>query len=648
MAKATSGSNGAFTYDFGIQIAQNTVNRLMRTAQASLTLASAYYALNQQATEYTENLRKNQIYFGGQVSAMRALADAQERIIQGQSRFSVKDQMEGMRSLAAVGIDARKEMEWTEKAAHALGVSYSQFSNAIAQAVRGNMGSLVDMGLITERATRAFAKYQGNTVMMQSAVLNFVKQHKGLQTLIKQDFETVQDQMLRIKAVWKSFLQSIVGRPNDPGSFLGQANLAFKEVAVGFANNAELIRRYGFQIGQVLGWLVRQVGHVVTWLGRQVKNVLQTLWKVGDDYQEAVRSVIVWLEFQKRAVIDFFKEYGDAIKTVIKLLLLFAVAKRALVIGAKVLQPIVGWFGKVAAGAAAATWKTTAFGKVLTGIFSTLPAVVRGALTTIGSLFTALGTVVVNVFRAIGAAFFGSNPVGWVALAVAAVIAGLVVLYKKSEKFRDFVKALVQMFKEEVRMMWNFFIWAYTKIRVAATNAWNWVKNFFANIGSYIQQVGQWFSKMWDKFMDTKVGQWFKRTIIDPIKQIIDKITPFLNWILNGAKGIVNKIGGWFGGAADYFATDAQRTASENGFSVNPWVNNTPATTTESATILAPMLPAGGDATAMAGSSMVLNSGAVQIVLQGSEGIDENVLAQKVRQVLADIQREGNMRGGRA
>ena len=47
--RATSGNNSQFTYDFGITIAQSTVNKLVRLTGATLTLASAYYALRTNA-----------------------------------------------------------------------------------------------------------------------------------------------------------------------------------------------------------------------------------------------------------------------------------------------------------------------------------------------------------------------------------------------------------------------------------------------------------------------------------------------------------------------------------------------------------------------------------------------------------------------
>ena len=45
-------------------------------------------------------------------------------------------------------------------------------------------------------------------------------------------------------------------------------------------------------------------------------------------------------------------------------------------------------------------------------------------------------------------------------------------------------------------------------------------------------------------------------------------------------------------------------------------------------------------------SSMTFSNGAIQIIVQKGENIDERILAQKIRGVLNDMKREGDMRGG--
>lgn len=348
MTRATRGSDAQFTYDFGIAIAQSTVNQVARLAGVTLSLASAFYALKSTATEYVSTLRENTFRFGGILGTMKAMEQAQDRLIKGQSLFSVDDQLRGMNQLMASGIDIKNNLDWISKAAHASGQSLSQFSGAISNAIAGNMSQLVDMGLLTQRATRMFDKYSANTVRRQQAILNFVKNHKGLMAAIRNDFYTIQDQMLRIKETWKAFLQSILGKPNDPSSFYGQIVQSMKLVADALARNLENIKRVGWMIGQVLGWVVKQIGHFVVWLGKTVKRAISYVWEavqkfrnwlVGesgkqvttvqgflDHYVEYTRSLIVWLEFWKLKVLDIFEAIGNTFKKVYNWIVDFAEA----------------------------------------------------------------------------------------------------------------------------------------------------------------------------------------------------------------------------------------------------------------------------------------------------------------------------------
>ena len=130
--KATRGNNAQFTYDFGIAIAQSTVNKITRLTGATLTLASAYYALKTTATQYVDTLRENTLRFGGMLSTMKAMEDAQRRLIKGQSYFAPDDQLRGMNQLMAVGVKVGENLEWINKAAHATGRSFSDFSGLTA------------------------------------------------------------------------------------------------------------------------------------------------------------------------------------------------------------------------------------------------------------------------------------------------------------------------------------------------------------------------------------------------------------------------------------------------------------------------------------------------------------------------------------
>lgn len=331
--RATRGDSAQFTYDFGIAIAQSTVNKVARLTGVTLSLASAFYALKTTATEYVDTLRENTLRFGGMLSTMKAMQQAQDRLITGMSRFDVRDQMNGMNQLMDAGVDVKKNMDWIEKAAHATGKSFDQFSGMIANAVQGNLQGLVDAGLMTQRATRAFTKFQGNTHMMQGAVMNFLRNHKGLMSAIKNDFVTIEDGVRRLKAVMTSFLQSVIGKPNDPNSLYGSVARVFNMIADKFgkdgvlSQNMKMLRQYGEGVGIVMSWVVRKIGEVMLWLGRQAKKAMVYLLGSSETFAERMRSLVVWLEFWKLKVVDFFKDYGGYIKGVLKLLIAYQALK---------------------------------------------------------------------------------------------------------------------------------------------------------------------------------------------------------------------------------------------------------------------------------------------------------------------------------
>lgn len=331
MAKLRGG-DPQFTYDFGLAVSTQTISRLTRLTGATLSLAGAYYALQKTSSEYMDTLRSNSLRFGGYLNTMRAISEAQDRIIKGATRYSVKDQLKGLNDLMAVGLDARKEFDLVNKSAHALGVEFSDFAGAISNGIRGNMSALVQMGLLTERSVRYFEKYPANTIMRQQAILKFVKEHKGLQSLIKNDFKTIADETSRISTIWKVFLKSIVGDPRNPDSLYGSVVRAFGGIADGLKGYMEYIKRAGYMIGRVLGWVVRQVGKFVQWLGRTTAHAFRGVKDVLDNYKDATASIIVWLEFWKQRIVKFFKDYQEPIKTTLKLLIAYKALKSVFVI----------------------------------------------------------------------------------------------------------------------------------------------------------------------------------------------------------------------------------------------------------------------------------------------------------------------------
>lgn len=717
MAKSRGNNNAQFTYDFGIAIAQSTVNKVTRLTGATLSLASAFYALKSTANDYVGLLRENTISFGGVLSTMKAIEQAQNRLIKGQSYFGVEDQLKGLKQLMTVGIDVGENIEWINKAAHATGKSYSEFAGMIASAIQGNSQALVDAGLMTQRATRIFDKYQANTIMRQQAIFNFVKNHKGLMSAIKNDFETIQDQMTRIKGVWKEFLQSVVGKPNDPQSFYGQIVISMKMVATALARNMEQIKRYGYIIGQTLGWVIRQIGHFVVWVGRQVKKALESVWTVTDDFQNQTRSLLVWLEFWKLKVIDFFKEYGGAIKTVLKLLIAYKALRYAFVISDMAIASVIRYKNAIAGMLLLQKKYLTFMGPLLGNKFTRwlqslavfMPRWLRKAWVSIGKFFErgifgggfakffkilgaslfglkplfkflikgvklffgflknipAIFTAIIRAGKALVSVLLGSNPVGWIVLAITL----LATLYAKSKSFRVFINNLFKMIKESLKLVWNSLMYVVTWAMVGCKKIWGWFKAYvWEPIANFFKSAWGWIGDMWSRFMNSAVGKWIDRWIVTPLKTLFQWIVDAWNWVVEGIAKAID----WLSGANDNVSQATKKLAEENGVPTLPTFGGGDYDTNDDTNYLNPSnwgtytpsepepMPTGNpmlaDAGAMGGFSggggggnstnMTFNNGAIQIVVQKGEGIDERVLAQKVRGVLNDMKREGDMRGG--
>lgn len=718
---AQRGSSAQFTYDFGIAIAQSTVSKVTRLAGASLTLASAFYALKGAADQYVNTLRENTMRFGGVLATMKAMEQAQDRLIKGQSYFSVEDQMRGMNELASAGVKVGKNLDWINKAAHATGKSFSQFSGMIASAIQGNTGALVEAGLMTQRATRMFDKYAANTVMRQQAILNFIKNHKGLMNAIKNDFETIQDQMRRLQAVWQGFLQSIVGKPNDPSSLYGQMVRAMKNVVDSLAANMQAIRRYGYIIGNTLGWVVKQIGAFVVWLGRITKRAIESVWKVTDNYQEQARSIVVWLEFWKQTIVDFFQQYKGEIKSAIKWFLIFKAASLALTISKDAITSVMmygrawkklmlfmsmGDLGKLGGIAKLTRFKLLrkSSNREILRFFGLEPTKVSEAIQNLGSRdipnalsktgslvkkafnpkvwFTGLiesgrflkglilnfPTIIMAVFnslRAMWAALNATNPVGWIILAITAAV----ILYNKWEGFRKVVNYMFKTWWEWIKFLWNLVYGVIIGVLVLLKRIWQFVNNWIIQpIVSFFKWSWNAIKTMWAAFKDSSVGRFIDKYIVTPLKELFNWILKAIRWLLKGAAGILSVINDSLAeqirkgeqelGMTPSFAATGGHPETDDGTNylskgmeaftgmlggkskepsmagVNPLMSNSSISDSGSG--------GGGKGT----TNLSFGNGAIQIVVQKGDHIDENKLARKIKETIMDFKRDNDMRGG--
>jgi TP901 family phage tail tape measure protein len=171
---------------------------------------------------------------------------------------------------------------------------------------------------------------------------------------------------------------------------------------------------------------------------------------------------------------------------------------------------VVQWFNNLDADTQALIIRIIAFaatGFIIIGFLGMMAGAILniiGFLMKLGPALKLVGTIVGWVGRAIGMAFGISNPIGWIILAITALVAAFIWLWNNVEGFR------------------NFFIMVWDAIVVAAQAAWEWFLN-----------LGPWFSNLWNSIVDWTTSAW-------------ESVTSFIGSIPGRITGFFSSIGAWF------------------------------------------------------------------------------------------------------
>lgn len=153
------------------------------------------------------------------------------------------------------------------------------------------------------------------------------------------------------------------------------------------------------------------------------------------------------------------------------------------------------------------------------------------------------------------------NPIGLVIAAVVALVTAFVLLWKKSDAFREFWIKLWDKIKEIASKSWEaikkFFSEAWTKIK----EIWQTVSTWFKN--NVTEPLKNFFSTMWtnikkfasDTWTNIKgiwqvVSGWFKSTVIEPVKKFFTSLWSSLK---TGASNAWNGIKNAFSSAVSFF-----------------------------------------------------------------------------------------------
>lgn len=185
--------------------------------------------------------------------------------------------------------------------------------------------------------------------------------------------------------------------------------------------------------------------------------------------------------------------------------------------------------------------------------------VITGVATAIGTfmmiinrqaIMTFFLTMVTNIKNAFIAfnAVLAANPIALVISLIAGLIAAFVVLWNKSEGFRNFWIGLWEKVKAAVQPVIDFLAPAFTALWDNIQTVWNNVGEWFAEkfnaikeaVLPVIQSIAEWFSGAWEKIQAVwqPVSEWFNEVfsaISEFLQPIIDNI---VSWFTDAKQNV--------------------------------------------------------------------------------------------------------------
>lgn len=214
---------------------------------------------------------------------------------------------------------------------------------------------------------------------------------------------------------------------------------------------------------------------------------------IGEILMPSIRQIVGWIQ----GLVDWLNGLDEGTKKVIVTVALVAAA----------LGPVLIVIGKVVG----------AVGTILTVVPKIAGAVSGVAGFVSGTVIPALSAVVAAI--------------GWVPIAIAAVIGVVVLLYNKCEWFRDAVNAVWAQVRDFFASAWEVICSFFTETIPAA---WESLVSFFQGIPAWWsglwQSVGDFFNNVWTGMMENPVLS----GIVDMIRSLWENLSTALQGIWQG------------------------------------------------------------------------------------------------------------------
>ena len=172
-----------------------------------------------------------------------------------------------------------------------------------------------------------------------------------------------------------------------------------------------------------------------------------------------------------------------------------------------------------------------------------------------------------------------ANPIVLIVAAIAALVAGLVLLYKHNEKFREFVNGIAKHISEGLGKAWKWCKEEWGKIGSFIKHPIESTKDYFEKDGTFGNKALKFFSKTKDNVSEFLKKHWsdIKPAMLSPVLGVATwflKDTTMGKSITKWAKDLPGKASDWsksVGSKIDKNITKAKKTITKAGANVGKW-----------------------------------------------------------------------------
>ncbi len=408
----------------------------------------------------------------------------------------------------------------------------------------------------------------GNSDVTPTDLSSLIPQYKELAEKIKNIFEFILEPFEKawettgqsvIDAMYNALngIKSLISAIGDSftniwtnGTVQTTAELLFQILAnilntIGNMSNAFADAwREGGKGNEIIQYLADAINNVLG-IAESITKVFAEWWKSekGQQFADAVVSIFETISKNIEKLTENFKKIWDngashAFKSILDACSnIIAIFDEVL----KALSPLAEAIGNFASDALADLfngigWVVDKFNEFTDWILGnsdecdTLAIVIGSIATAITlvvtamKLFDVIGVITTGVTTALGVAInILTSPITLVILAIAAIVAGFILLYKHSEKFRNFINGIV----EAAGNLLNGII-------EGISNGWGrfkeWISGIFNSIIDWFKDIFQIHSP---SAVFSELGGYIVQGLINGIKSLVGKITRIMEYYKN-------------------------------------------------------------------------------------------------------------------